>query len=202
MHDAPGHHRGAATACYGLLKGVHGQRGLHTAGHGVPHDPPGVHVLDHAEVELALAGGVLGDVCQPEPVRCFCGELTLDVVIVHGRAWPAPVLATPGPERAVPMVLVAQPPGGSGGHGLPGRLGLVPQQPVPELGIVVVGGVQGIGPVGLLHLRGGDGLLPPAVIGLASELEDPQGHRHGDTVAGELGHERVHHFFGRFAWDR
>lgn len=59
-----------------------------------------------------------------------------------------------------------------------------------------MGGVQCVGPVSVLHLRGGYGLLPSAAIGLAGELEGPQGHRDRDLVGDELGHERVHHCFG------
>ena len=55
---------------------------------------------------------------------------------------------------------------------------------------------------GLDQLGLGDLLFPPAVVGLTGELEDPQGHRDGDAVGGELAHERVEPFPGRFAWDR
>ena len=99
VQHAPRHHARASSPRDGLVKGVHGQRGLHAPGHGVPHDPPGVEVLDGAEVELALARGVLGDVGQPELVQSLGGELALDTVIAHGRAGPAPVLAWLGPER-------------------------------------------------------------------------------------------------------
>ena len=48
----------------------------------------------------------------------------------------------------------------------------------------------------------GDRAREPAVVGLASELEDPARHRDGDPVGGQLADERVHHFPGRFACDR
>lgn len=195
-------HPVTTAAGHGLFKGVHGQRVRHPVGHGVAHDPSGVHVLDRAEVERALAGGVLGEVCQPEPVRRGRGELALDTVIVHGRVWLAPAFAASGPDRAMPSVLPAQPPGGSGGHGLPGRLGFVSQQPVPEFRICLVGGVQGVGPVSGFQFSLANRILEPAVVGLAGELEDPQGHRDEDTVSGEPKLERGHHFFGTFAWDR
>lgn len=47
-----------------------------------------------------------------------------------------------------------------------------------------------------------DGLFQPVVVGLARELQDPARHLDGDTAIGELFHERVHHFPGRWAWDR
>jgi hypothetical protein len=39
-------------------------------------------------------------------------------------------------------------------------------------------------------------------VGLAGDLEDPARHRDGDPVTGKLTDERVHHFGGRFVWDR
>ena len=59
--------------------------GGHPGVHRVADDPVGVDVLDRAEVELALAGGVLGDVGQPGPVRAGRGELAGDQVIVDRR---------------------------------------------------------------------------------------------------------------------
>ena len=61
---------------------------------------------------------------------------------------------------------------------------------------------QGVGPIGGLEFGVGHRMGAPAVIGLAGELQDPARHRHGDPVGGELTHERVEPFPGRFAWDR
>jgi hypothetical protein len=80
--------------------------------------------------------------------------------------------------------------------------GFVGQQPVAELGVVVVGVEQRVGEVGLGQLTRADGSEEPAVVGLAGEVEDPARHRDGDPVDGELTDERVHHFPGRFACDR
>src|SRR5699024_2418130 len=76
------------------------------------------------------------------------------------------------------------------------------EQPVPELRIILVGVEQGVGAVGSHHLAFGEGCVQPPVVGLSCELEDPARHRDGDTVGGELFHERVVPFPGRFAWDR
>lgn len=43
-------------------------------------------VLDRAQVQLALVRAVLGDVSEPEPVGCRCGEVPLDQVVMNGRA--------------------------------------------------------------------------------------------------------------------
>ena len=53
----------------GVVQRGDGQPGLHPRVDGVADDPVGEDVLDRAEVELALAGAVLGDVGQPQPVR-------------------------------------------------------------------------------------------------------------------------------------
>jgi hypothetical protein len=37
---------------------------------------------------------------------------------------------------------------------------------------------------------------------LTGDLENPARHRDGDTVAGKVADERVHHFPGSCAWDR
>ena len=57
-------------------------------------------------------------------------------------------------------------------------------------------------PVCLDQFGLGDLLFAPAVVGLAGELQYPQGHRDGDAVSGERAHERGEPFPGRFAWDR
>lgn len=48
----------------------------------------------------------------------------------------------------------------------------------------------------------GDGVGPPAIVGLAGDLEYPARHRHGDPLGGELFHERVVPFPGRLACDK
>lgn len=48
-------------------------------------------------------------------------------------------------------------------------------------------------PVGL-----GDRFGEPAVVRRTSYAKDPQGHRDGDAAGGELFHERVEPFPGRF----
>ena len=75
---------------------------------GVADDLVGVAVLDRAQVELALTGGVLGDVSEPDLVRCRGGmrEVVGDAALVvdareqvvmdrrsrlTGLAWPAVV---------------------------------------------------------------------------------------------------------------
>ena len=85
---------------------------------------------------------------------------------------------------------------------MPGLPGLIGQQPVAELRIIMVGVEQGVGQVGLGQLTVTDRAGQPAVVGLAGELQYPARDRDGDPVTGQLSHERVHHFPGRFACDR
>jgi hypothetical protein len=53
---------------------------------GVAHDPVAEDLLDRAEVQLALAGGVFGDVGKPQPVRAGRGEVAAHEIVVHRTA--------------------------------------------------------------------------------------------------------------------
>jgi hypothetical protein len=52
-----------------VVEGGDHEASLHPPVDGPADDPVRVHVLDGAQIELALAGGVLGDVREPQPVR-------------------------------------------------------------------------------------------------------------------------------------
>lgn len=73
----------------GVPQGVDGELGGHAFGHGVADDPARAGVFDRAQVELALRGGMFGDVGEPEPIRLRSGEPPLDQVIVDWWARPA-----------------------------------------------------------------------------------------------------------------
>src|SRR5699024_697928 len=105
-------------------------------------------------------------------------------------------------EGGKPVIGRTQSPCGAHCHGLAGRFGFVGEVPVPELGIIAVGIEERIGPICLNDDCFRDGCCQPPVVGLAGELQDPARHRHGDPVDGELSHERVEPFDGRFACDR
>lgn len=47
-----------------------------------PREPSEQHVFDRAEVDLGLAGPVLGDVGQPQPVRLLGTELAADQIVM------------------------------------------------------------------------------------------------------------------------
>ena len=83
MHDHPG---GPASVGHCHLERVDGDPGLHPRVDRVADDPVGEHVLDRAQVDLALAGAVLGDVGQPQRVGALGAELPVDQVVVDGRA--------------------------------------------------------------------------------------------------------------------
>jgi hypothetical protein len=105
-------------------------------------------------------------------------------------------------ESAPPAVVRADPPRSAFCHRLANVTGLVEEEPVPELWVVLVGVEQGAGPVSLLEVGIGHRSSEPAVVGLTRDLEDPARHRDGDTVLGQLADERLHHFPGRLACDR
>lgn len=208
MHDAAG---GVAAHRDRVLERLNCQAGLHPRVDRVPHDPTAAGVFDRAAVELSLGGLVLRDVHQPELVRFLssehvsCSAFLVDEraeVIVNRRTGPA-VLASLGfPERAEPAVGRRDLPRGPIRHALASVAGLVGEQPVPELGVVLVGVEQRVRAVRLHHLTRGDGVRQPPVVGLAGELEHPTRHRYRDPCGGELAHERVEPFPGRFACDR
>lgn len=119
----------------GVVQGGHGQAGLHPRINGVAHDPVAEGVLDREEVQLAVAGGVFGDVCEPQAVRSVSGEVAADQVVVHRRAGlldPAALLA----EHAPPVVVPADPPRGPVGHRGTRAAGFVGQEAVAQLGIL------------------------------------------------------------------
>jgi hypothetical protein len=70
----------------GVGERVDGEAGGHGAGHGGADDPVGAGVLDRAQLQLGVGGRVLGDVGQPQPVRCWGGASPGDEVVVDG--WP------------------------------------------------------------------------------------------------------------------
>ncbi len=114
-----------------------GELGGHPGVEGVPDDLVAGAVLDRAQVELALPGGVLGDVGEPLAVEPVGGEVTPEQVVVHRRAG----LAVQAPLAAVnaeDLLLRAQPPDAV----LTGREALesqfVGEQPIPELGVVAM----------------------------------------------------------------
>ena len=69
---------------------------------------------------------------------------------------------------------------------MPGRACFVGQETVVELRVVTVGIEQRVRAVGLRDLGSGDGVLQPAVVGLAGEIKHPTRHRDGDTVSGKF----------------
>ena len=83
--------------------------------------------------------------------------------------------------------------------GCPASRGFLDEVAVAELRIIAVGVEQGVGPLRLQIFGVSDRVSQPAVVGLAGELEYPARHRHGDSVGGELFHERVESFPGRLA---
>ena len=74
MHDATG---SVTTPGYCVVQGVHREMGLHPVADREAHDPAGEHVLDGAEVELALVGPVLGGGTSRSSSGYFLGAAML-----------------------------------------------------------------------------------------------------------------------------
>ncbi len=122
------------------FEGSHREAGPRRGVDRVAHNAAGVHVLDRAQIQRALAGGLLGDVREPQPVRPVGGEVAPDPVVVHRRAGLDDLAPAPPPtEDAPPTAVATDPPGGPPGHRLTGLARLVEEEPVAEPGIVVVG---------------------------------------------------------------
>src|SRR5699024_2132998 len=136
VHDAGGH---VTTPGRGVVQGVHRDTRLHPVADGVADDPTGEHVLDRAEVELALVGPVLGDIRQPQLIDVIRGEVPLDQVIVHGRSRALPIFAALLPEHRRPLVVTADPPCGLLTHHLARCCGFASEGAIPELEIVTAG---------------------------------------------------------------
>lgn len=105
-------------------------------------------------------------------------------------------------ERTPPAVGRRDPPSSPIRHRFADITRLVCEEPMPELGVVAVRVEQRVRTIRLHHLARGDRVGQPPVVGLTRELEDPTRHRHRDPCSGELNHERVEPFPGRFACDK
>jgi hypothetical protein len=71
---------------------------------------------------------------------------------------------------------------------------LVGDEPVAELGVVVVDLSGGVDQVRVVPVAPADRVGPPLVERLLGEAEHPAGHRDRDLFGGEVEDQRVHHF--------
>ena len=196
MDDATG---GVATPGYRVVQGVHCEVRLHPIADGVTDDAAGEQVLDRVEVEPALVGSTLCDAGQPQFVDVVGGEVALHKSVVDRRSKALPVLAPLLAKHGEPLVVSVDPPRRPLAHHFTRFGGPADQEPVAEFGIISVAVQQGVGAIRLDQFGLGDRLFAPAVVGLARELQDPQGGRDGDPVSSELAHDRVDPFPGKFS---
>src|SRR5699024_6207787 len=122
-----------------------------------------------------------------------------DEIVVHRRPGFAVPDAALLADGAPPAAGRADPPRGPPTHRFTGDVSLVGEVAVAELRILTVCVEQGVGSMRFDALGIGDRVLQPPVVGLASNLKYPARHRDGNPVSGELAHERVPPFPGRFA---
>ena len=101
-------------------------------------------------------------------------------VVVEGRsglfAVPAALLPEWTPSGVVPTDLPCCPVC----HHLTGVTGLVGEETMPKLRVILVGAKQCVRTMGLRDLTVGDGGRQPPIVGLASTLQNPTRHRHGN----------------------
>ena len=80
----------------GHLEGVDDQFGAHVVGDRPADDDPAEDVEHGGAVDLALAGGVFGNVGDPQSIRCVGDEPALHQVLMNGRGRSGPAAATRG----------------------------------------------------------------------------------------------------------
>jgi hypothetical protein len=172
-----------------------GQVGGHPLVDGVADDAVGEEVFDRAAVDLALTGGVLGDVGDPLAVGLCRGEIALDVVVVDRRAGPGALAGSSLADGGRPQPLLgAQPPDPPLPDGQAGKLELVGQEPVAESRVIIVGNAQGVRDVGVLKVASAYRARQPRVVRLRREAEHPAGQPHGEALGGQVTDQRVDHF--------
>ena len=144
---------------------------------------------------------VLDYIAEPQLIWLISSEIPFNEIVMHRRPR-LPALNALLTEHAPPLVVRADPPRGALGHGLAGIAGFLDEVAVAELGVVAVGVEQSVSPLCRGKFGLADRIGQPATVGLAGELEDPARHRDGDSLGGELLHERVEPFPGRLACER
>lgn len=131
----------------GVLERTDSEARLHPGVDRVPNDLVDEHVLDCAEVKLALTRLVLGDVSEPELIRGVRGELVPDPavlvcdgaeIVVNGRAGVLVVLAPFLPERGPPRVRGRDQPRSPIRRRLTRATSLVRKETMPELRVITV----------------------------------------------------------------
>jgi hypothetical protein len=183
------HRVGRAWQRDGVGQGVDGQLGGHGFGHGVADDPVGAGVVDRAQVELAVHGRVLGDVGQPQPVRCGCGQRPLDQIVVdrRSRGSAAGVLLKIRcwvPSRLTRLRLAVMP--------WPASSSVMNRE--PNSGSSWWMSTAALISCASSRSRWLTGVGGPLVERLLGQPEPPAGHRDRDAVGGQVDDQREHQF--------
>jgi hypothetical protein len=120
-------------------------------------------------------------------------ERPLDQIVVDRRPRGSAAAALAGVVAEDPL-LRAQPVDAVAAGGDPDAGELVGDEPVAELGVVVVDVDRGVDEVGVVPVALADRVRAPLVEGLLGEPEHPTGHRDRDPVGGQVCDQREHHF--------
>lgn len=153
---------------------------------------------------------MFSDVGQPQLVRCCCGEVALNPIVMPRRAGFAVQAALFGEDTPQPL-LGAQPTDAPLGSGETLLRQLICDEPVAEGRVIAVGIDGGVDQVRLVLHTVTNRVLLPGVERLLRESQNPAGHRdrHPDQGIGRgqftdqrwgyLPLALKHQFFGRFA---
>ena len=178
----------------GHLQGVDDQLGAHVVGNR-PADHGAAEDVEHrGAVDLALAGGVLGDVGDPQPVGALGDEAALHQILVHRRRRTRSAMLAPVTDAG--QAGGAHQPGhplAAAGHAeSQAELGVHPRCAVGAAGGGMHLGDRG-GQLFVGHLAGAGCPAAPLVEARSRHPQHPAGHRDVDAVSGELVDQPVDH---------
>lgn len=157
-------------------------------------DLAGEHVEHGCAVDLALTGGVFGDVGAPQPVRRVGNEPPPDKVVMRGRQpFPAALAAVTDTDQPSAAHQSGDPLAPAPQTQAKTQLGVHPGRSIGATG----GGERG--PDLIFQVRVGDQPrrrrpAAPFVVSRPGHPQHPAGHRDIDPVVGELTDQPEHYF--------
>ena len=169
-------------------------------GDGVSDDLVGVAVLDRTQVQLALTGGMLGDIGQPLGIWCGGGEIPAHEVVVHRRPRLTGTAFLLGVQRE-DLLHRADPPHPVLRRGEAPAGEFVGDEPVPVGWVVSMDLERRVDQMRVIPVALADRGCAPLVVGLPGDAQHPARHRdrHPDRGAGrgQFTDERERYFPGK-----
>jgi hypothetical protein len=124
--------------------------------------PVRAQVFDHAQIQLSVVGAVLGHVGQPQMVRPLRGEVALHEVVMDRRADFAVQAAFLREMRPVPLLGTRPPHTPLQRRNARLRLDLIPDEPIPEPGLVTMDDQSGVDQIGVIPVACPTGIVRSA----------------------------------------